>query len=54
MVFTNWINERPAHRAHPYIHLSQGNKYRWNSKDDTKDKNNGVICKKWDPENCFI
>ena len=29
----------------PYIHLTPGNNYQWNTKSDQKDQNNGCLCK---------
>ena len=29
----------------PYVHLTPGNNYAWNTKDDQKDTNNGCLCK---------
>ena len=29
----------------PYIHLSPGNNYQWNTKSDQNDRNNGCLCK---------
>ena len=29
----------------PYIHLTPGNNYQWNTKSDQNDKNNGCLCK---------
>ena len=32
----------------PYIHLTPGNNYQWNTKSDQNDKNNGCLCKSQD------
>ena len=29
----------------PYIHLTPGNNYQWNTKSDQNDRNNGCLCK---------
>merc|ERR1712156_944793 len=31
--------------ADPYIHLTPGNNYQWNTKSDQNDRNNGCLCK---------
>ena len=33
----------------PYIHLTPGNNYQWNTKNDQDDKKNGCLCKSQDP-----
>ena len=46
LTFTDW--RRPnAPRTDPYIHVTGTNEFQWNTKDDTKDKNNGCVCKSY-------
>jgi len=33
----------------PYVHLTPGNNYQWNTKSDTNDRNNGCLCKSREP-----
>ena len=33
----------------PYLHLTPGNNYQWNTKDDHDDRNNGCLCKSQEP-----
>ena len=42
LTFTDFVGN-PG--AEPYIHLTPGNKYSWNTKNDHNDRNNGCLCK---------
>ena len=33
----------------PYLHLTPGNNYQWNTKNDQDDRNNGCLCKSQEP-----
>ena len=33
----------------PFIHLTPGNNYQWNTKSDQNDRNNGCLCKSQEP-----
>ena len=33
----------------PYLHLTPGNNYQWNTKNDQNDRNNGCLCKSQEP-----
>merc|ERR1719330_1790382 len=33
----------------PYLHLTPGNNYQWNTKNDRDDRNNGCLCKSQEP-----
>ena len=45
MAFTDWKNDQePA--GSPFLHMNFDNQFKWDTKDDAKDKDNGFICKK--------
>lgn len=46
MVFNDFIAGEPS--GNPYIHITPGNNYSWNTKDDKQDTNNGYVCKGFD------
>ena len=42
MTYTDFVGQ-PG--AEPYIHLTPGNGYSWNTKSDQNDRNNGCLCR---------
>ena len=44
--FSDWLRE-DGHLHDPYIHITAQNKFRWNTKSDEKDRNNGCVCKSY-------
>ena len=42
MTYTDFVN-KPGSK--PYIHLTPGNGYAWNTKNDQNDQNNGCLCR---------
>ena len=45
MAFTDWKNkEEPA--GQPFLHMNFDAQFKWDTKDDANDKDNGFICKR--------
>ena len=45
MTFTNWKNDKEPEGS-PFLHMNFDNDFKWDTKDDGNDKDNGFICKK--------
>ena len=45
MTFTDWKNDKEP-EGQPYLHMNFDDDFRWDTKDDGNDKDNGFICKK--------
>ena len=45
MSFTDWKNDKEP-EGQPYLHMNFDDDFRWDTKDDGNDKDNGFICKK--------
>merc|ERR1719410_2295542 len=44
MTFTDFVKDQP--NGLPYLHMNFDNQFKWDTKDDADDKDNGFICKK--------
>ena len=44
MTFTDFKKDEPA--GNPYLHMNFDAGFKWDTKDDANDKDNGFICKK--------
>ena len=45
MSFTDWKNDKEP-EGQPFLHMNFDDDFRWDTKDDGNDKDNGFICKK--------
>ena len=45
MTFTDWKNDKEP-EGNPYLHMNFDDDFRWDTKDDGNDRDNGFICKK--------
>jgi len=44
MVFNDFVQDQP--NGLPYLHMNYDNQFKWDTKDDSNDRDNGFICKK--------
>merc|ERR1719500_2132234 len=44
MTFTDFVKGQP--NGAPYLHMNYDNQFKWDTKDDANDQDNGFICKK--------